>query len=109
MSERLEDMIGGLSNVTENDVANAEQDAKDETRKRCIEKETSMQRNSRGTQPGYRLLRDWWQERIAGSVNDWPHRPRDAEACLSVFCDMQCATRQPRSSVLPLTPRRSLV
>ena len=82
MSEKLDDMVGGVGDVRDSGETSAGEDVEDETR---VEEARNALRRAT-----HLPFRDWCPECIAGSANDWPHRRRGTKTEVLSVPELHC-------------------
>ena len=106
MSEKLDDMVGGVGDVKDSGETSAEEDVEDETR---VEEARDALRRRPASQPTVEEIRrhraphlhfrDWCPERIAGSANDWRHRRRGIETEVLSVPALHCDNCFPKDHI----------
>ena len=106
MSEKLDDMVGGVCDVRDSGQTSAEEDVEDETR---VEEARDALRRRPASRPTVEEIRrhrathlpfrDWCPECIAGSANDRPHRRRGSETEVLSVPELHCDHCFPKDHV----------
>ena len=97
MSEKLDDMVGGVGDVRHSGETSAEEDVEDETivedardalrrRPACRPTVEEIRRHQATHLP----FRDWCPECTAGSADDWPHHHTGIETEVLSIAELHC-------------------